>query len=71
MPRYKPDKSLSGGITDTGVTLPYRDSTVVDTIVGKRRRAQQVGTGFYEWPLWKAYPTWNQFNELLAKDRKA
>ena len=51
--------------------MPYRDPTAVERIVGKRRKAVQIGTGFYPWPLWQAYPTWQQYNEQLANERVA
>jgi hypothetical protein len=56
---------------DTTVVLPYRDPTVIERLVGKKRAAVQIGTGFWEWPLWQAYPTWCQFNEQLANERTA
>jgi hypothetical protein len=30
----------------------------------------QIGTGFWEWPLWRAYPTWDLFNKMLADERE-
>ena len=52
---YNPVRLLDGGVRDTGANLPYRDESVVDRIVGVRRKAQQIGTAFYDWPLWQAY----------------
>ena len=66
---YKPNKLGPGVLRDTGQVLPYRDPQAVERIVGKVRKAVQIGTGFFEWPIWKAYPTWNQFNEQLAQER--
>lgn len=54
---------------DKSAILPYRDPLFVDKVVGKIRKAVQVGTGFWEWPLWKAHPTWAQYNEQLAQER--
>jgi hypothetical protein len=31
----------------------------------------QLGTGFYEWPIWQAYPTWQQFHIEIANEREA
>lgn len=72
MPHYKPNRSLEGGIIDTGKPLPFRDEQVVDSVIGRRRKTPpSLGTGFYDWPLWQRYPTWQQFWELLAKEREA
>jgi hypothetical protein len=65
----KPGKLLSGGISDTGRTLPPREVTAVDRIIGLRRRAVQIGTSFFDWPIWKAYPTWHQYNQQIADER--
>lgn len=66
--QYKPVKPLR----DTaGKPLPFRDPTTVERLIGKRRRAQQIGTGFYEWPLWQAHPTWHQFHDAIDAERTA
>lgn len=49
--------------------LNYRDPNIIDTIVGKARRAVQIGTAFFDWPLWRAYPTWHQYDEQIAIER--
>jgi hypothetical protein len=68
MSRFK--RVLEGGVVDTGLQLPHRPEYHVDAIVGKRRKAQQIGTGFYEWPLWKAHPSWDQLQHELAKKKE-
>jgi hypothetical protein len=37
-------------------TLPYREDAAVDKVVGKKRAAVQIGTAFWDWPLWRRYP---------------
>jgi hypothetical protein len=64
----KTDKPIRG---DEPIPIPYRDPGAVERIVGKIRRAVQVGTGFYAWPLWQRYPTWHQYNQQLADEREA
>jgi hypothetical protein len=49
--------------------LPYRAETDVDRQLNPRRKAQQIGTGFFEWPLWRAFPTWPQQLERAALAR--
>ena len=64
-------KQPNGGVKilqQGGENLPFRDPKVIETIVGKRRRAVQIGTGFWDWPLWTAHPTWHQVQEQLAKE---
>ena len=63
------NKYLVGGIRDTGQQLPYRDPNAVDGIVGKKRNAYQVGTGFFEWPLWQHYRTWVQYLDEVASKK--
>ena len=67
----KPGRLLKGGISDTGKPLPPREVTSVDIVLGMRRRAVQVGTAFFEWPLWKAYPSWHQFQQQISEEREA
>ena len=66
---YKPFKRGPGVLRDTGSQLPYRDPLAVERIVGRIRKAVQVGTAFWDWPICKAFPTWNQFHEQLAQER--
>ena len=66
---YKPARITKGVISDTGKQLPFREQAFVDRIVGLKRKAVQMGTGFWEWPLWRAYPTWDLFNKMLAEER--
>ena len=49
-----------------GLEMHYRDPGVIEGIVGRQKKAVQIGTGFWEWPLWKAYPTWTQWQERIA-----
>jgi hypothetical protein len=49
--------------------MPYRADTDVDRDLNPRRKAQQIGTGFFEWPLWRAFPTWPQHLERVALAR--
>jgi hypothetical protein len=49
--------------------LPYRAESDVDRDLNPRRKAQQIGTGFFEWPLWRAFPTWPQHLERAALTR--
>lgn len=67
MPYRRPNKYTigAGTVVGTGRELGFRDPTVVETIVGKRRKAMQIGTGFFEWPLWTAFPTWHQVQGKL------
>jgi hypothetical protein len=69
MPRFI-DRYLNGGISNTGEQLPYRDSGVVDVIVGVKRKAVQVGTAFWNWPIWQAYPQWHQFQQQISEERE-
>lgn len=64
------NKILAGGIKDTGQPLPYRSDDAVDKVVGKRRRAVQLGTAFFGWPLWERYRTWTQHLDDVAQKRK-
>lgn len=53
--------------------LPYRDSAVVDTIVGKRKAGGAEDSGTVDWsqcPLAKHYPTWEVFHQQLADERR-
>lgn len=51
--------------------LVYRDPEAIERDVGKKRKAQQVGTSFFDWPLWQRYPSRVQFDEQLAAEREA
>jgi hypothetical protein len=62
------DKPIRG---DEPYPIPYRDPLTVEKIVGKIRKAVQIGTAFFDWPLWRAYSTWDQYNEQLAVERAA
>jgi hypothetical protein len=64
----KTDKPIRG---DEPFPIPYRDPVTVEKIIGKIRKAVQVGTGFFEWPLWRAHPTWHQFHDELNAEREA
>lgn len=64
----KTDKPIRG---DEPFPIPYRDPLTIERIVGKIRKAVQLGTGFYDWPLWKRYPTWHQYNQQIADEREA
>lgn len=70
MPHYKPDHLTKGVVRDTGKQLPFREQEFVDRVVGLKRKAVQMGTGFWEWPLWRAYPTWDLFHKMLADERE-
>lgn len=64
-------KQPNGGVKilqQGGENFPFRDPKAIETIVGKRRRAVQIGTGFWDWPLWTAHPTWHQVQEQLARE---
>jgi hypothetical protein len=50
--------------------LPYRPEEAIDKAVGKRRNAQQVGTAFFSWPLWRHYRTWVQHLDDVAERRE-
>lgn len=67
----KPGRILKGGISDTGKPLPDREVTLVDVVLGMRRRAVQIGTAFFSWPIAQAYPTWHQFQQQIAEERQA
>lgn len=51
--------------------LPFRDPSAIERIVGVVRKAVQLGTGFYDWPLWQRYPTWQQYNQQISDEREA
>ena len=59
----KPGKLLTGGVRDSGAVMPHRDETVVRQIIGTVRKAVQIGTAFFSWPIAQAYPTWHQFQQ--------
>lgn len=51
---------------------PYRDSNVVDSIVGKKRKAIDKGPiDFSKCQLAKAYPTFDDFLEEIHQQREA
>jgi hypothetical protein len=58
-------------IRGTGAPLPYRDPQRIDAAVGTKRKAFQMGTAFWNWPIWQAYPTWHQFQKQISEERAA
>jgi hypothetical protein len=68
----KGDKPAWGRIAQQAANwkpLPFRAEADVDKDLNPRRKAQQIGTGFFEWPLWRAFPTWPQHLERVAAAR--
>lgn len=52
--------------------LTERKPADVDKILGSPRKAlPQLDAGFYSWPMWRRYPTWQQYNQQLAEEREA
>jgi hypothetical protein len=66
----KPQKPMSGGIIHHEPPMPHRDEGAVRAIIGVARKAVQVGTAFFDWPIWQRYPTWHQFQKSIAEERE-
>ena len=68
---YKLGKLRNDGVGEHGAVMPHRDEAVVRQIIGTVRKAVQIGTAFFSWPIAQAYPTWHQFQQQIAEERVA